>query len=437
MDGTTVSVVDSRLSRPESYYQVFDALATLNNTFTEVMSKIDQRVTVERSRILNISTRLEKTQAKVNQLSFHSEAVVVMSPSRLPIEPQSFYEPVLSQVEPVVVRSNYQVEAPLVSDPLPIEAPSFKSKTRRFELEEDEADGLGCVPHQVTSVSDLLLFNTRHSPYQKYRRLNNLDVDESREVRKPEGHKVELTCIPPTLLKGDKPTEFPSMAIPYVPWHRNSDVPQIPFVADLPLRNLFRLREELPQGKWISPSLLPDDLPDIILPVMDSAPESPPPLTDIGEIEAPPLPPRDRVCTVMTLDDNHEPPIQENDSPQLIYSAPIPEPLLPSDPPSPKTRRRRSPLSRTPDAADGRSRLDPHDVQLDDIQDHLRKIREGISLRPVNRSPPTRSVVTIQSILDDAIRIRRTQLGLDNRRFQPSSNEFLPDRDEREWDENG
>jgi len=157
-------------------------------------------------------------------------------------------------------------------------------------------EGLGALPESVTSVANLLLFNTQECPYRVFRPLDPLEgVEVAEDLQAPTRPTEEIGEQPVTFTKEDDERYYTAQDIGYkpkledVPEMQLPDVlPDLPGVAELSWQGIDRSS----WSKSIAPSLVPD-LPEIATsaPPPDSSTSAPPPPPPTADGSAPPPPP--------------------------------------------------------------------------------------------------------------------------------------------------
>lgn len=69
---------------------------------------------------------------------------------------------------------------------------------------ESKQDGKGTAPIKVTSVANLLLFNTQENPYRRFKQLDPLEgVEFAEEPQQPEKAPVSIGDQPATFVTGE------------------------------------------------------------------------------------------------------------------------------------------------------------------------------------------------------------------------------------------
>ena len=224
----------------EAIHQSLDQLEHLSHVVEDLFARVTSRVVSERSRLETLAHRLGDSQAKVQKLYGSSRATTVLSSAKFPgpDEPTKCF-PILSSEKTAQQQQQQPVPTPKrgfgsISD-VPHGATPLEDMDPLIAGEEDalmfqevrEADpsrtgaathheGLGRLPEDdgdergssgstaaVTSISSLLLFNTRENPYKKYSSFNNLEGWWTGRAVQEKPKAKELVAAPDTVLHGD------------------------------------------------------------------------------------------------------------------------------------------------------------------------------------------------------------------------------------------
>jgi len=323
-----VPIILQDLRPQEAYLQMFDALEKLDKVVDDIFSSISSRVSKEKGRLELISSRLGNAQNKIKQIETNlaNRATKIHSPAKYPAPAhlESYVPLYIDQPVKVVTHSKFHLETvahlpPASRDTLDQEL----NETRRIEKSSENVqalEGLGRLPHNLPSISSLLLFNTQDNPYKKYISLDNLavtDTDQQKELEK----KKALTDAPSTILLGDNMPTPGVIEYDYKPvlgsipeFNLPNVLPNLPMVAaDITWSvgvNVPEFTSIAPSGQNASiPVNIPSfdtgvpPIPTAVPPVPDdmkstgpsppSATGLPPPPTNVPQppINGPPLPP--------------------------------------------------------------------------------------------------------------------------------------------------
>ncbi len=163
------------------------------------------------------------------------------------------------------------------------------------ESESTGGEGLGSLPHYLSSVSSLLLFNTAENPYKKYVVLDPLEGAKTKTRDKIIEEENELSAAPITITQGEelgRVQQDSIMYVPLMPELSQLDVPemlpQLQYVAS----DVFYSADV---GASIAPSLANTvpDLPNLADPKAPAAvgTQLPPPAKEPPPPSAPAPPP--------------------------------------------------------------------------------------------------------------------------------------------------
>ena len=168
-----------------------------------------------------------------------------------------------------------------------------RERTQSGGEPETGGEGLGSLPHYLSSVSSLLLFNTAENPYKKYVVLDPLEGAKTKTRDKIIEEENELSAAPITITQGEelgRAQQDSIMYVPLMPELSQLDVPemlpQLQYVAS----DVFYSADV---GASIAPSLANTvpDLPNLADPEAPAAVETQPQPAAPGEPPPPPPPP--------------------------------------------------------------------------------------------------------------------------------------------------
>ncbi|EGC39911.1 hypothetical protein DICPUDRAFT_74538 [Dictyostelium purpureum] len=241
-----VPVVSNGLRETESILQIVDSLEKLEKVFNEMYTTISTRVAHEKARIDNVASRLNNAQHKVKQVVGSKQAITVFSSAKYPAEKKwADYVPIYSGKNKLPFKpSHYHLHEDEqiknraedsymdVNDLVFIEK-SIDAASKEVEFKE----GLGRLPQHLSSVSNLLLFNTQDNPYKKYSNtLDNLAGGSGEDQVQIFGDVRFPTAPPVSVEKGDIRPEAENVKINYEPGA--FEIPEYNFPSALPLPNV-------------------------------------------------------------------------------------------------------------------------------------------------------------------------------------------------------
>jgi len=315
-----VPVTCNGLRETESILQIVDSLEKLEKVFNEIYTNISSRVSHEKSRIDDVSNRLNNAQYKVTQIAGSKSAMTVFSSAKYPADKKwGDYVPIYTGKTRLPFKPSHhhlhnedeQIKKVPEDSYLDVNDLVFIEKSIDAASKEIEVkEGLGRLPNHLPSVSNLLLFNTQENPYKKYSNtLDNLAGANGEEVHIFGEKKKALHAAPITVERGDIRPEAENIKITYNPG--TFARPEYNFPSALPLPNVAEnitwAAEQTsiaPSQQPIAASVLPTfenntvaggDAPPPIDPNNSngSAPPPPPPvpMSSGGSVPPPPPPP--------------------------------------------------------------------------------------------------------------------------------------------------
>nr|CCA14063.1 carbon catabolite repressor protein putative [Albugo laibachii Nc14] len=321
------------LETPFVAKDIIRQLTQLDTIVNDIFHRLSHKVTHEKDRIRAIDSRITVCQAKVNaiivlpdtQTLFHDKPYVENSPL-LNDDEDAHYLP--AKAVPIAQRARTMNEV----------VEMFEKVNAYREPKSAEVDmskeGLGPLPDYISSVGNLLLFNSGENPYQKYTSWDNLlGTDYEEEDDKPK----ELAKAPPTLVHGDQLPGVSHLDYNFHPQMR--EVPEFsPLLpANLPLPNLANYNyAQTDMVLSIAPSLFQNkallDLPEVAT-FMDgpTAFEPARDQLDVINSNAPPLPPPPPVLIEIEEDEENgvpPPPPPEMDWSSTMEDTPPPPPAI-------------------------------------------------------------------------------------------------------------
>ncbi|KAN0050424.1 hypothetical protein ACTA71_003548 [Dictyostelium dimigraforme] len=265
-----VPVVSNGLRETESILQIVDSLEKLEKVFNDMYSTISARVSHEKSRIDNVSNRLNNAQHKVNQIVGSKQAITVFSSAKYPADKKwGDYVPIYNGKHKLPFKASHyhglnSEDSPIKKRPedsyLDVNDLVFIEKSIDTTSKEVEVkEGLGRIPAQIPSVSNLLLFNTQENPYKKYSNtLDNLSGGDAGDddylifgdqlTKK----KKKLGDAPVTVKDGDNRIDAENVKINYEPG--TFEIPVYNFPSALPLPNVAENITWAAESQSIAPS---------------------------------------------------------------------------------------------------------------------------------------------------------------------------------------
>ncbi|EGD73002.1 hypothetical protein PTSG_04711 [Salpingoeca rosetta] len=262
-----VAVVAPNLREEESLLQAFDALEHLENVVNNVFNHISEAIDSNKKDLVDVNNRINLARAKVQKMVGSSMATTVYASAKYPgpakLEP---LPPLFDGEEPeppfkpnTVTSRHPRVDREFMDNNSVIFSMKNNTVVRKRDqaitADEEELEGLGSLPKNLTSVSSLLLFNTTENPYKKYVTVDPLHGAVTKTRADVEQQKL-LAAAPETLLKGERYEAIEGESYRYLPnlgavpeIEAPSVLPDLAGVADL------RFSEELNDTN-IAPSRL-------------------------------------------------------------------------------------------------------------------------------------------------------------------------------------
>eukprot|EP00297_Palpitomonas_bilix_P012895 CAMPEP_0113870996 /NCGR_PEP_ID=MMETSP0780_2-20120614/2393_1 /TAXON_ID=652834 /ORGANISM="Palpitomonas bilix" /LENGTH=304 /DNA_ID=CAMNT_0000856329 /DNA_START=50 /DNA_END=961 /DNA_ORIENTATION=- /assembly_acc=CAM_ASM_000599 len=276
----TFHVASPLLRTGESYAQVLASLSFVSDVADKVFDQIMDRVNEERTRVASVLSRVEDAHARIERIRGSTKATRVFSTPKYPA-PQKLpqFEALFSKIEPcsVDLATDALVEdsplaAGLGADSVELFTEvALNEKSRRSkEKVQASQEGLGRLPENIGSVSDLLLFNSAENPYKKYISIDNLAGVDARA--KEEEAEKGLAAAPLSVLEGDMLPEFAAVNFGFNP--KLGEVPEINVPDVLPdlagIADINWADGGLPALPSIAPSQVMASLPS--LPMVEAPP---------------------------------------------------------------------------------------------------------------------------------------------------------------------
>lgn len=294
-----IPLVPPDLRQDESLLQLFDALEHLDVVVDEVFSRIESKVASNRTKLIDVNNRINVAKAKVGKVVGSKKATQVFATAKYP-GPSSLetFTPIHSEVDNdgQLERNHYKLSSRISKVPdgnlrekLQFYSIDFTTKRKRekdITESEERCEGLGGLPQNIGSLSNLLLFNTQENPYKKYVVIDPLKGVVTRTRDEVESSR-QLAEAPRTILEGEYyKTEY-GESYRYIP--NIGHVPEIE--APMLLGGLEGVAEIEFEGTLdsIAPSALNQvaDVPD--LPGLDTAPPTVV-AAELPDVPAPPVP---------------------------------------------------------------------------------------------------------------------------------------------------
>lgn len=169
----SVPIIQPDLRREETIHQIADALEYLEKVANDVFDRIEKRVKDGQDKLTGVNKRLEVAQAKVDKIKNSKKAIKVFSSNKYPA-PEDKHSYVSVFEESSELGTIQRPSRKLHSKHANLDNRSLKEKLQFYNVQlniskKDKEggnthEGLGGLPKNITSVSNLLLFNTSENP---------------------------------------------------------------------------------------------------------------------------------------------------------------------------------------------------------------------------------------------------------------------------------
>lgn len=280
-----VPVIPQNLRNDETIVQIAEALNYLSDVANDIFYRVNDRISRNNSKINVMNDRITVVSNKINNLeeSGANKATRVFSSSKYPaVDVNKKYSSIFkaSEVLPIKRYSvKYESSPPVDSaDNLQI------YHVKKYGTHKMKLDGLGKVPKKVTSVNDLLLFNSGINIYDNYVFSDTLRVPLNQKQVTAQDIS-EIGDAPISITDRSSLMKFTGDTYFYAP--DLGDVPTIDLPLDLP--NLPGIADDVRYVNESGPTIAPSVSFNSNLQEQIISKEPKP--ADTTEIELPPPPP--------------------------------------------------------------------------------------------------------------------------------------------------
>lgn len=235
---------------PPNYGQLCKALLVLQDTADKIFDTISHRVAAEHQRLKGLSSRIVTAKVQVDSISGTKRAITIKSSSRYPSMSSDVEDFHTVFGDKFGVHTDFPLATLSLNGGLSRESSEdgtlelfrFFSETSHEYLSNDKfrKAGLGNMPSNIDSVTEMLLFNSNELPYHRSMTVDNLDVGDPFIEERKELKQIPLPPPPESVLQGStlsstKPEDFifrpihrqvPSFSLP-------SSLPNLPMVAEI------------------------------------------------------------------------------------------------------------------------------------------------------------------------------------------------------------
>ncbi|KAF5285275.1 hypothetical protein FQR65_LT13289 [Abscondita terminalis] len=273
--------------REETVVQIADALNYLSQVSNDIFNRINNRIEANNEHLLSLSCRIKEARSKVTNLKGAKKATQVFSSSKYPaVDVHRQYTSVFSgEIHLEIQRSKVKYKEVQIQNEQLQNLEFYHVKVRNENVSED-IKGLGIIPNDITSINDLVLYNTGKNPYKNY--IISDPLQSSITIKKDEVSELsEISAAPHSISDRTTLTRSVTDTIFYSP--DLGDVPTIDVPLDLPdlpgIADDLRYVHEL--GQAIAPSVTTTPNIPELPPVIEASPLS---LTESIVLIPPPLP---------------------------------------------------------------------------------------------------------------------------------------------------
>ena len=166
-----VPLIQPDLRREEMILQIADALDYLDKVSNDIFNRISNKVTENRQKLQSINERINTAQAKVDHIKGSKKAIKVFSSAKYPAADSldSYTSAFKDQNNLKEIRHPHRH---IQSKHQSLDDRALKEKLQFYNVHlkirqkdnDDSGEGLGSLPSNLSSVSSLLLYNTRENP---------------------------------------------------------------------------------------------------------------------------------------------------------------------------------------------------------------------------------------------------------------------------------
>lgn len=257
-----------------SLLEALNALDHFREQSAAILDRLESAANGESTRLASIEERLRNCTAKIESLRGSTRPLTIRSASTLTAKTAETVDTFERITEPSALNSlGYAVNMPEESLPSFAEAADDLARTAKYfnaQVTRPVPDRKGPRPTHLSSVSDLILFNSDMKPYENYRHVDNLRavLDAQKDAAEMNAPWRRPDVPAPNLLE-DLPEAAPEdiRFVPVKPDQVTFDLPDVlpdlGRVADLTWRQEdTQASEPIAWDAWAAPAALPTvDIP--------------------------------------------------------------------------------------------------------------------------------------------------------------------------------
>jgi WAS family protein 1 len=221
-----VPLIPPDLRQEEMMQQICDSLQYLEQISSDIFARISNRITDNRTQLAKLNGRIDTAQAKIDRIKGSNKATRVFSSAKYPsldeeCNYRSLFERNCGEFHQMKdTRHVIQSKVPNVDEKVLQDKRQFYNvhinQRNKVESSDDMSEGLGRLPHNIHSVSSLLLFNTSENLYKKYVTLDPLGV-VTKTRKSIEDETNNLSEAPSTIKQREELMRFTTENYSYNP----------------------------------------------------------------------------------------------------------------------------------------------------------------------------------------------------------------------------
>ncbi|CAH0562139.1 unnamed protein product [Brassicogethes aeneus] len=226
-----VPIVSRNLTKNDAIVQIAELLDHLNTVSEDLFSKINERLDKNKSKLKDVTKRVEVVQTKINNLKSVKKATQVFSSSKYPANEVNRDYTSLFPCKTVLEIKRHKVKQ---KNYLPVFDPINKLSSyqnKKQSKNNNKCEGLGNMPADIDFVNDLLLYNSGKNLYNKFEMMDvlkgpqNIKHDNTVDIS-------DIGVAPYSIREGSVVNKSNVKSFFYSP--KIGDVPELNVPLDLP-----------------------------------------------------------------------------------------------------------------------------------------------------------------------------------------------------------